>query len=86
MQQIEIQKWGNSAAIRLNKSMLQQISCDIGAKFEAVVQDGGVFLKPIKAPEYSLEMLLETCTKNNTKIDGEDRAWLNAKSIGKEVK
>lgn len=85
MHQVEIQKWGNSAAIRLNKGMLQQISCDIGTKFEAVVQDGGVFLKPIKAPEYSLEMLLETCTKHNTKIDSEDKAWLNTKPVGKEV-
>jgi antitoxin component of MazEF toxin-antitoxin module len=86
MQQVEIQKWGNSAAIRLNKGILQQISCDIGTKFEAVVKNGGVFLKPIKTPEYSLEMLLDACTKSNTKLDSEDKAWLNAKAVGKEAK
>jgi len=67
MQQVEIQKWGNSAAIRLNKGLLQQLSCGVGSKFEAIIQDGGVFLKPIKNPEYTLDELLATCTKTTQK-------------------
>ena len=85
MQQVEIQKWGNSAAIRLNKGLLQQLSCGVGSKFEAIIQDGGVFLKPIKNPEYTLDELLATCTKTNTKLDTEDKNWLHSKAIGKEV-
>ena len=85
MQKLEIQKWGNSAAIRLNKGLLKQISCEIGSKFEAIVQDGGVLLKPIKAPEYTLDQLLESCTKSNIKMDAEDKDWLNAKPVGKEI-
>ena len=85
MQELEIQKWGNSAAIRLNKGILQQISCDIGTKFEALVQDGGVFLKPIREPEYTLAELLSTCTKSNTRLEDEDKSWLGMKSVGKEI-
>lgn len=85
MQNIEIQKWGNSAAIRLNKGILQQVSCEIGSKFEAIVKDGGVFLKPVTAPTYTLDELLETCSKKNTKLDDEDREWLNSSAVGKEI-
>lgn len=85
MKQIEIQKWGNSAAIRLNKAILQQLSCEIGGKFEAIVQDGGMFLKPVSAPEYTLDALLKSCSKDNTKLNDEDKAWLSAKPVGKEV-
>lgn len=63
MQKLEIQKWGNSAAIRLNKGIL----------------------KPIAAPNYSLDELLETCTKDNIVMDNEDREWLQSTSVGKET-
>lgn len=82
---VEIQKWGNSAAVRLNKGILQQISCEIGEKFEAIIQDGGVFLKPVKAPEYTLEEVLATCTKANTRLSEDEKAWLNSPSVGKEI-
>ena len=85
MQSIEIQKWGNSAAIRLNKGLLQQVSCEIGSKVEAVVKDGGVFLKPVTAPVYTLDELLDTCTKKNTRLDDEDKAWLASSPMGKEI-
>jgi antitoxin component of MazEF toxin-antitoxin module len=85
MQKLEIQKWGNSAAIRLNKGILKQVSCEIGSTFEAIVQDDGIFLKPIAAPHYSLDELLETCTKDNIVMDNEDREWLQSTPVGKET-
>ncbi len=86
MQNIEVQKWGNSAAIRLNKGLLNQISCDVGSKFEVILKDGGMFLRPVKKPEYSLDELLQTCTKENTRLDDDDEAWLNASPKGEEFK
>lgn len=85
MQNIEIQKWGNSAAIRLNKGLLQQLSCEVGSQVEAVIQEGGIFLKPVKVPEFTLEELMATCTEENTRLDKEDSSWLSAKPVGKEV-
>jgi antitoxin component of MazEF toxin-antitoxin module len=85
MQNIEIRKWGNSAAIRLNKGLLQQVSCEIGSTVEAIVKDGGVFLKPVTTPNYTLGELLETCSKKNTCLDSEDKVWLSSNPVGKEV-
>lgn len=44
-----------------------------------------IYGKPIKAPEYSLGKLLQTCIKENTKIESEDRAWVHNKPIGTDV-
>lgn len=85
MKQLEVQKWGNSAAIRLNKGLLQQLSCEIGSKFNVIIKDGGFFLKPVSNPEYTLDELLKTCTKSNTKLTDEDRAWLYDTPVGKEA-
>ena len=83
--ELEIQKWGNSAAIRLNKALLKQVSSGIGGKVEAEVKNGGIFLKPIKGPAYTLDELLKTCTKENVRLDREDEEWLNDAPQGKEV-
>jgi len=53
--------------------------------FEAIVQDDGIFLKPIASPNYSLDELLETCTKDNVVMDDEDKEWLQSTPIGKET-
>ena len=85
MRNIEVQKWGNSAAIRLKKAILQQLSVDIGSQVEVTIQDGGLFIRPITEPTYTLDDLLKSCTKKNTRLDDEDRAWLNSSPVGKEV-
>lgn len=82
---IEIQKWGNSAALRLNQGLLQQVSTKIGDEFEVEVIDGGLFLKPVSEPEYVLADLLATCTPENVKLDAEGNAWLNEPPIGREM-
>ncbi len=83
---LEIQKWGNSAAVRLNKTLLKQLSTDIGDKFEVEIRDGGIFLKPIQEhPEYNLEELLASCTKKNTRLDDDDKQWLNDSPQGREI-
>ncbi|ACR12685.1 AbrB/MazE/SpoVT family DNA-binding domain-containing protein [Teredinibacter turnerae] len=84
MANIEIQKWGNSAAIRLNKGLLNQLSCDIGNTFEVTLKDGGVFLKPVREAKYSLAELLENCPDESLKMDEEDDAWLNSNPEGGE--
>lgn len=82
---LQIQKWGNGAAIRLNKALLKQISSDIGGRVEAEVIDGGIFLKPVRGPEYSLRELLASCTKENVRLDEQDKVWSDDNSEGKEI-
>jgi antitoxin component of MazEF toxin-antitoxin module len=83
--QLEIQKWGNSAAIRLNKALLEQVASGIGGRVEAEVKNGGIFLKPVKQPRYTLDDLLANCDRDKIRLDEEDLAWLNDKPQGKEI-
>ncbi len=81
---LSIQKWGNGAAVRLQRPLLRQIQCEIGETLEVEVVDGGLFLRPVRAPEFSLDELLESCTPDKVGLDEEDRAWLQDAPQGKE--
>jgi antitoxin component of MazEF toxin-antitoxin module len=83
--ELEIQKWGNSAAIRINRALLKQINAKVGASLVAEVRNGGLFLKPAPEPQYSLDDLLVSCTKAKMRLDVEDRAWLDDAPVGKEA-
>jgi len=83
--ELEILKWGNSAAIRINRSLLKQIKAGVGASLVAEVRNGGLYLKPATEPQYSLADLLSTCTKAKMIMDDEDRMWLEDAPVGKEA-
>lgn len=82
---LSIKQWGNGAGLPLSKPLLKLIRSEIGDTVEAQVVDGGLMIKPITEPEYSLDELLATCTKGNTRLDDEDRAWLSDTPMGKEL-
>jgi len=83
--QLEIQKWCNSAAIRLSKTLLRQIETSVGEKVDVEVKDGELVLRPVHAEiQYNLDQLLSTCTKARITLDKEDRTWLDESPIGKE--
>jgi antitoxin MazE len=82
---LAIQKWGNGAAVRIHRALLQQIKCDIGESLEVEVVDGGLFLRPAREPEYSIDELLASCTPDKVKLTDEDREWLDAQPAGKEA-
>jgi antitoxin component of MazEF toxin-antitoxin module len=82
---ISIQKWGNGAAVRLQRPLLQQIHCEIGETLEVEVVNGGLFLKPAREPEFSLEELLSTCTPDNVRLSNEDKEWLQDSPKGREL-
>lgn len=73
---LSIQKWGNGAAVRLQRPLLQQIQCSIGESLEVEVVDGGLFLRPVREPEFSLDDILESCTAENVRLSDEDLEWL----------
>lgn len=82
---LSIQKWGNGAAVRLQRPLLQQIQCEIGESLEVEVVDGGLFLKPVRDPEFSLDELLASCTPENVRLSDEDKEWLQDSPKGKEL-
>lgn len=83
--QLTIKKWGNSAGLPLSKPLLAQLHTEVGGKIEAVVREGGILLKPVKTPEFTLEELLKTCTPKAMRVDEEDKAWLHETPAGREL-
>lgn len=61
--QVEIQKWGNSAAVRLPAPMLREAGIALGQALELTLEDGKLILSP--KPEYTLENLVAAITPEN---------------------
>jgi antitoxin MazE len=77
---VQIQKWGNSLAIRIPKSFAKQIKVSQGSFVDLLTFEGKMIAKPLDKIEYSLEQLLVGVTEQNlhTEID-------TGSAIGKEV-
>lgn len=59
------QKWGNSLAIRVPKSVAVQVGLKAQDDLEIEVQDGNVVLKPHLRRVYRLEDLVKQITPKN---------------------
>ena len=78
---LSIQKWGNSAAVRLPAGLLDQLNVAPGDKLAVEVRDGGVMLKS-KRVGYSLAEWLAQCEAPMPK---DLSAWDEAKPVGREA-
>lgn len=74
------QKWGNSLAIRVPKSVAQQVGLKEQDDLEIEVQDGNVVLKPYVRRVYRLEDLVKQITLKN--VHGEVETGT---SVGREI-
>jgi antitoxin MazE len=61
---VEIQKWGNSGAIRLPAAVMKQLNVTLGDQLDLTVEEGRIVLVPA-AREYRLEDLVCGITKTN---------------------
>ena len=81
--ELSIQKWGNSAAVRLPTELLGMLKVSLGDKLTVDVRAEGVMLKA-KRPTYSLTDLVAQC--DMTAKEPEDMAvWNKVKPVGREV-
>lgn len=60
-----VAKWGNSLAVRIPKSLAQEISLTEQAEIELSVVDGVIMMKPRVIKSYSLEELIQEITPEN---------------------
>ena len=67
---VQIQKWGNSLALRIPKSFALETKIEQGSTVEVALEKGQITVKPVK-DEITLESLLADVTKENlhTEID-----------------
>lgn len=64
MQQF-IRKWGNGAAVRLPKAVMNEANLAIDATVELRVEDGRVIIESVQQREYKLDELVADITDRN---------------------
>jgi antitoxin MazE len=73
--QSEIKQWGNSAAIRLSRSILAQVGLDIASPVEIEVKEGRIIIQAMSNPvprlalPYSEVDLLQGLTPHTAHAD-----------------
>ena len=78
--QVQVQKWGNSLALRIPKSFANQIKIEQGSYVDLSTVDGTLIAKPLEEQEYSLEQLLAGITDENIHAEVD-----TGNAVGKEI-
>lgn len=81
-----IKKWGNSLATRIPKAVVESIDLRLDQEVDIEAVNGKIVITPIEGKkEYKLDDLLKQCKPSSMKLDDEDKEWLNAEPVGKEI-
>jgi antitoxin ChpS len=80
--EVLIQRWEDSAAIKLSESLLERGDLAIGDKVIAHVHSGAILLAK-RAPKYRLEELVAQCNLQESASDACTN-WENAPAAGRE--
>lgn len=81
--ELSIQKWGNSAAVRLPTELLGILKASLGDKLSVDVRADGVMLKA-KRPAYVLSELVAQCDLS-AKEPVDMAVWDKIKPVGREA-
>jgi len=77
---VQIQKWGNSLALRIPKSFAIESKIEQGSTVEVSLESGKIIVFPVAEPEFPLDELLASVTVEN--LHGEIDTGA---SVGKEA-
>ena len=78
--QLSIQKWGNSASVRLPDVLLEQIGAEVGSTLDVAVTQEGLLLKPKCRSSYKLDDLLaEMQGSELPRVEGWDETPMQGK-------
>ena len=81
--ELSIQKWGNSAAVRLPAAVLSQLGVSLGDKLSADMQPDGLILRPARKTYVLADLMAQCDLKAVPPRDVQD--WEPAKPVGQEV-
>jgi len=81
--ELSVQKWGNSAAVRLPTELLGILKVTLGDKLSVNVQPDGVLIKAAR-PAYSLDELVAQCDPSAPE-PADMEAWADLKPVGREA-
>lgn len=74
------QKWGNSLAVRIPKTIAQDLPLKAGSLVALTIRDGSLLIRPQAKPAYGLGQLLKGVSKDNL-----HREVATGQPIGNEV-
>lgn len=80
---LKLRKIGGSVCLVIPKTFLESLHLTAGSKVGVTPRKNGLWVEPCQ--EYRLDELLDSCTPENTSMNNEDKTWLGASPIGKEV-
>jgi antitoxin MazE len=63
---VQIQKWGNSLALRIPKAFVHEINLCQGAAVDIGIKESCIIVKPLTEKKFSLKSLLAGANKSNT--------------------
>lgn len=84
MHSTNLRKVGGSIMLAVPPAILDLLGLGAGAKVDIDIQDGRLVIEPDARPRYSLDDLLAQCDET-APTSGEDRAWVDAKPVGREL-
>lgn len=62
---VQVQKWGNSLALRIPKSFASETDLSSGSAVDLTIEDGRLVVTPLTKPRYTLDELLARVTPEN---------------------
>jgi antitoxin ChpS len=83
LMELSIQKWGNSAAVRLPAALLRQLGVAPGDKLHAEMQQEALVLRPARK-QYSLSELMAQCDLS-APAPAEIAEWEGGRAVGNEI-
>ena len=80
-----LRKLGGSVVMTVPRKVLALVDLDAGAQVKLSVENGKLVVTPRGRPEYRLADLLKVHSKRRLRLTAEDRNWLDAPPVGKEL-
>jgi antitoxin MazE len=75
-----VQKWGNSLAVRIPRPFAAEVGIGEGSAVDVLVEDGGIVVRPRRAPRLSLDELLAGVTAKNAHAESD-----TGPAVGREI-
>lgn len=84
MSLVSVRQSGGANIVSIPKAIVQTLGLEVGSKLDLSIKDNSIVLTPV-GDTLSLEELLAGSPKKCFKVTVEDREWIDAEPIGKEV-
>jgi antitoxin ChpS len=79
-----LKKVGGSVMLAVPPAVLKTLALSADSEVGMTIDNGRLVIEPQKRPRYSLEELLAQCDPH-AEMSEEDREWIDAPAVGKEI-